>query len=843
MRHRGRRHSRPYDCGDDIVDEYNNNNNKNYSNVTAVTTINNTTHLIDELEQLRTDNFQLRLRVYNWERRVDRLSAAALARDRKKRSDYTDTDSDDSDASSGTDHNNAAAKATAEAAVRTIHDLLTVNRRLLALLAATVSAKAVSVSTDDKRRWQRLRNHIEEYAVDGQVKTRILLRFRILYIIVFRTMIFKLLKHFFFVGHIQHEEKTNEEENDEFHDASATDSETSCKAQVLSAERSATRQNVLRSPPPPPQPPPSTQLETAGVQDDEGAGSEVSRLRGRCRRLERSLQQLVNTELWARNRQIGKLEQQRYVTQVADAAAQRDRRPTEQAVTAAVSTPPQQQHLQKFPSKAAASTASPPATKGILIIRSAVETPCAAKLPSAVCKESQTAAASSPPKVATITTPPPVLPDYSEVNFFFSCDEEDDDDDDDDDHDRRENSTETKSSSEEETVDSNDCKGDEEPVRLAAVGAPLASSTSTRKRHCRPHHRLMQQPIKSVGDSATVTTTTSSSTESAAAEEEADEFIADGVIMTTTTATSPCTTRRHRTVSGGGGLHRRRRCRPPRRCSTCGRCSGSVDAAAATADRPRPPSVVDAQVQCGDGNVATDHGCNSDRGGGELQLQQLRRELDARRRENGRLYDMLLRLQRGKRPGDRGKGDGGPRIPSSDFSDSDQCGSPEPYRQAAGVVRGSIADLLPPLLSMRSISDDDDDDDDGGNRSHQRYRPDGAEQQQQQQQQQLQLLTRLRERIVAYERRELNGGDDRAAAVGQQLADPSDDAVRRMDRTDLVNVALPRVVERLRRALVPLLQHRPENAVAAASVRGGAVNGGGDFVIDGARSLPPSGGR
>jgi len=159
-----------------------------------VTTINNTTQLIDELEQLRTDNFQLRLRVYNAERRVDRLSAAALARDQKKHSDISDTDSDDTDASSGhagseTDHNNAAAKATAEAAVRTIHDLLTVNRRLLALLAATVSAKAVSVSTDDKRRWQRLRNHIEKYATDDPVKTRILLRSGILYIMVFNIMI------------------------------------------------------------------------------------------------------------------------------------------------------------------------------------------------------------------------------------------------------------------------------------------------------------------------------------------------------------------------------------------------------------------------------------------------------------------------------------------------------------------------------------------------------------------------------------------------------------------------------------------------------------------------------
>ncbi|XP_022177689.1 general transcriptional corepressor trfA-like [Myzus persicae] len=663
MRHRGRRHSRPYDYADNVVDEYNNNNNN--SNVTAVTTINNTTQLMDELEQLRTDNFQLRLRVYNAERRVDRLSAAALERDRKRRSDNTDTDSDDTDASSDhaeTDHNNAAAKATAEAAVRTIHDLLTVNRRLLALLAATVSAKAVSVSTDDKRRWQRLRNHIEEYAVDGR----------------------------------NCKEKTNEDD-DEFHDASATDSETSCKARVVSEERSATRQKVLRSPPPPPQPPPSPPLETTRV-DDEGAGSEVSRLRGRCRRLERSLQQLVNTELWARNRQIGKLEQQRYVTQVADAAAQKDRRPTEQAVVAAVAAQSQQHHLQQLRLKATPSNASPPATKGILVIRSAAEIPgCStSKMSAAACTESQTAASS--PKVATITTPPPVLPDYSEVNFFFSCDEEDDDD---DDHDRREDSAETNctSSSEEETTDSKDFRGDEQPVRLAAVGTPaVTSSTSKRKRHCRPHHRQPQQPIKSVGDSATVSTTTSSSTESAAAEDEADQ-LNGGSVMTTATATSPCTTRRHRTVSGGSGLHRRRRCRPPRRCSTCGRCSGGVDVAAS--DRPRPPSVADVQVQCGNGNVAVDHSCNSDRGVGELQLQQLRHELDARRRENGRLYDMLLRLQRGTRPGDRGKGDGGPRIPSPDFSDSDSNGSPEPYRRAAGVVRGHIADLLPPLLSMR----------------------------------------------------------------------------------------------------------------------------------------------
>jgi hypothetical protein len=170
MRHRSLRHGRLYDCDDEVVDEYNNNNN---SNVYA-TTINNTTQLVDELEQLRTDNFQLRLRVYNAERRVDKLSAAALDRDREKRNISTNTDSDDTDDSSDhsdTDHNNAAAKATAEAAVRTIHDLLTVNRRLLALLAATVSAKSVSLSADDKRRWRRLRKHID----DGTVKIRILM--------------------------------------------------------------------------------------------------------------------------------------------------------------------------------------------------------------------------------------------------------------------------------------------------------------------------------------------------------------------------------------------------------------------------------------------------------------------------------------------------------------------------------------------------------------------------------------------------------------------------------------------------------------------------------------------
>ncbi|CAH1725621.1 unnamed protein product [Aphis gossypii] len=786
IRARGLRNSRLYDCDDEVIDEYNNNNN---SNVVA-TTINNTTQLVDELEQLRTDNFQLRLRVYNAERRVDKLSAAALRRDREKRCNSTNTDSDDTDDSS--DHKTAAAKKTAEAAVRTIHDLLTVNRRLLALLAATVSAKAVSVSADDKRRWRRLRKHIEKYTTDD-------------------------LK----------EEKSNElddDDDDEFHDESASDSETSCKAQVVSyVERSATRKNTLRSPPPPTIPSSSAPLETTG-EDDEGAGSEVSRLRGRCRRLERSLQQLVNTELWARNRQIGKLEQQRYVTQVADAAVQRDRKPAE-TVAADTAAPPQH-YLQQFRSEVASTNTPLPVTKGILVKRLPAETPTATASTTAT-ESLQNHRKSPPTTVTSITTPPPVLPDYSEVNFFFSCDEEEEDED----------SAEMNTSSpEEDTADSNDCGGgDEEPVRLAAIGAPV-SSTSARKRHCRPHHRQPQQSnCKNVGDTATVvlvtTTTSSSSTESASTADEADDLNGDGVIPIA----------RSRTVSGGSGLHRRRRCRPPRRCSTCGRCSGVADAVVQATDHSKPPPLTDAQVQCGDGSVAVDPNCSSSDGVGEQQLQLLRRELDARRRENGRLYDILLRLQRGTRSGDRGKGDGGPRIPSPDLSDSDLSGSPD--QRAAGAVHGRIADLLPPLLSMRSISDDDGDDDDGGAEGHRRDQPDGAEQQQQQQ---LMLLTRLRERIVAYERRELNGGDDRAAAGMAQPRpeDTSNDAIRRMDRADLLNVALPRVVKRLRQALVPLLQHRSENAVAAASGKSTNVGGGGgDSAIDGAPPSPPTEGR
>lgn len=67
--------------------------------------------------------------------------------------------------------NNEAVKATTEAAVRTIQDLLTLNWRLLALMKATMSDKSVSISADNKRRWWELQSLIiEKYAVDGQVK-------------------------------------------------------------------------------------------------------------------------------------------------------------------------------------------------------------------------------------------------------------------------------------------------------------------------------------------------------------------------------------------------------------------------------------------------------------------------------------------------------------------------------------------------------------------------------------------------------------------------------------------------------------------------------------------------
>ncbi|XP_060865109.1 uncharacterized protein LOC132941188 [Metopolophium dirhodum] len=741
-------------------------------------TINNQTQLIHELELLWNVNVQLLLGVYNAQQRVDRLlSATALGRDQKTSngidtdsestdtdsdntdtdSDSTDTDSADADAcsghvESGTGQNNAAAKATAEvavrtihdlnrrlvalmaatvsaklvtpletvieedegigsevtcprrqcrperpvqqlmkteplarnrkfgkleqqccmtkvtaeAAVRTIHDLLTLNRRLLALMAATVSDESVSVSAVNKRRWRELRSHIEEYAVDGPKK-----------------------------------EKTNEDEDynndndDEFYDASSMESET------LS-------------------PPPSTPLQTVS-KEDEGIASDVTRLQGGQFRPIRSVRQLMKTELWAQHQKyFGKLEQKMFMTQATYAGDPRDRRQTEQVQSAA-------------------------------------------KVPEAPCTESQTAAASSPL----------VLPDYSEVEFFFSCSEEDDDD---DDYDRREDFAEINctSSSEKETVDWTDFWSDEEPVRLAAIGAPVASSMRSR-RFCRPHHhRQPHPPIIGDSDLATDTMTSTSSTESAAAEDQVDESNVDSVITTRMIVTA----RRKGTASVGSGSIKRRWGMLPRRCF-----SGDVDAAEKPTNCPRPPSVADAQVQFGEGNVFVVD-LSGGRGDGELQLLQLRRELDAQRRENGRLNDMLLRLQRGMRPSDQGKGDSGPSVP---FPDSDPSDLPEPSRLAFGAVHGRIDNLFSPLLSSQPISDDDVD---GGDGDRQQNQPDGVEQQ-------MQLLV-------------YDGRADAAVSRESWSEDPLNDDIRRMDHTNLVNVGLPKVVERVRRALV-LLQRRSEN--------------------------------
>jgi len=213
-------------------------------------------------------------------------------------------------------------------------------------------------------------------------------------------------------------------------------------------------------------------------------------------------------------------------------------------------------------------------------------------------------------------------------------------------------------------------------------------------------------------------------------------------------------------------------------------------------------AVADAQVQCE--RVATDDGDDDE--DDDAQVTLLRAELDSRRRENRRLYEMLLRLQREKgREGHGAKADSLPRDRDVD-SDPDRTGSPEPYRRAARAMRGRIADLLPPLLSERPAVTGDDApatvaEDDGMDR---------------QQRQQLQLLARLRERIVAYERQELYG-DGRETTTETNRAVTDEDAVRRMDRTALVNVALPRAVDRLRRALMPLLhQQRPNEAHVTA---------------------------
>uniref|UniRef100_A0A2S2Q684 Uncharacterized protein n=1 Tax=Sipha flava TaxID=143950 RepID=A0A2S2Q684_9HEMI len=729
------RRCRLYDSGDEYIINNNNNNNNNDSkknsscnNKVSGTSFNNnivtatTTSLIDELEQLRTDNFQLRLRVYNAERRVDRLSVTAHERDRHERicDSETNTDSSSSSSSAGDgvavpeSQTATAATATAAAAVRTIHDLLTVNRRLLALLAATVSAKAVAVSADDKRRWRRLRNHIENYATSDQ-------------------------------GEEDGEEERRLDDNS---DASTTDSET-CTAreqsQRASAEQSTTRSGsrllATRSPPPP-------EPDRHPAPEDDSAGSELSRLRARCRRLERSLQQLVNTELWARNRQISKLEQQRYVTQVArDAVVQRDSgRP---AVVAETVTQQQQ-------------SASPATTtKGILVLRSPEKTTAA----------------------TAITTPPPVLPDYSEVNFFFSCDEEEDDN-------QGNSETNTLSSaSMDEDTESDDVRPRAQPPIRSTGSAPV---DQPRKRQCRPHHRPQQQQHQGANVIETATTTLSSSSsvdrDAAVANGPTSDLSDVGCASPPTPSSRP---QRHRTFSGNGRQRPRRRYRP-RRCLGCAR-RGAHDG------RPVPAAqiaVADAQVQCdGDDESVTTDGRDDDR----KTLAQLRRELDARRRENCRLYDMLLRRRKG-RDGPKASflGDDDDDDAATDSNVDEEDGSPEPYRRAAREVRGRIADLLPPLLSMRSTVDEP------GGRPQQDDGDGGTKRLRQIDDRQATTLARLRERIAAYEREELLGGGDRVPLGPQTPADPEDDVLH-MDRAALVNVALPRAVDRLRRAILQRL--------------------------------------
>jgi len=202
-------------------------------------------------------------------------------------------------------------------------------------------------------------------------------------------------------------------------------------------------------------------------------------------------------------------------------------------------------------------------------------------------------------------------------------------------------------------------------------------------------------------------------------------------------------------------------------------------------------TVADVQVQC-----------EPDGGGGgggdddnDEQVSLLRRELDGRRRENRRLYEMLLGLQREHDDGN-GPRAGSPPHGRDVDSDPDRAGSPEPYRRAARAVRGRIADLLPPLLSARPAAD-----------APTVAAGTGADRRRS-------LLARLRERVVAYERQELygDGGETTAAAADER-------AVREMDRTALVNVALPRAVDRLRRALIPLLRPEDERTTSSMSER------------------------
>lgn len=585
-------------------------------------------------------------------------------------------------------------------------------------------------------------------------------------------------------------ERKQLDDNDES-DMSVSDSE-SCTARNMG--KSTVRESTVRRVAThlPPSPPPSTTHEPdkrpTAADDDDSAGSELSRLRARCRRLERSLQQLVNTELWARNRQIGKLEQQRYMSQIqaADTTEQKDRPSVIQ--------------------RSRGSDAPPTMTKGILVIRS----------PTPVSKSPAELSATA------ITTPPSVLPDYSEVNFFFSCDEEDDDGDE-----NCSDSNVTSLSAEEQTDSGDDECGQEsvhtvQQANAVAVTTPSANCTkrpvvrrSQKRRRTRP-----QQILQSSGHQSGVVetaTTWSSSTESLTA-------VTDDMNGVTTTVAAPSpkrSRRRRRTLSGRSLQHKPRpRWKPTYQCKTCGR-SSSDDSV-----KNRPPTttrvVVDAQVQCGDdtendAKVNCNNNCNDNDAVDEDQLLLLRRELDVRRRENYRLYDMLLKLQRAR--GTRKSinvedGSGDPDLlaladlQNTIDNSSDRGGSPEPYRQAACAVRSRIAELLPPLLSTQSASVGspltDVNAEVGVDHASDLPLNNVLEQQQQQQ---LLLLTRLRERIVAYERRELqlDGSDSKSVSSATAVTDT---AINRMNRAELVNVALPRTVDRLRQVLMPLIQQQ-----------------------------------
>lgn len=191
--HHHHRRRRLFGCGDE-------NGNHGYgsgsSNDRSPTYVDNTTLLVDELEALRNDNFQLRLRVYNAEQRVDELIAAdrdrrtwccrRCGRGPRAASLSADSDAGASETGSSVDTDGgpaaavapgdaAAVASMAKSAVRTISDLMTVNQRLIALLNAVLSAKPVSKSDEDDRRWQTLRDQIKQYCNVGNLALRVII--------------------------------------------------------------------------------------------------------------------------------------------------------------------------------------------------------------------------------------------------------------------------------------------------------------------------------------------------------------------------------------------------------------------------------------------------------------------------------------------------------------------------------------------------------------------------------------------------------------------------------------------------------------------------------------------